>query len=53
MVLAQLRYILYVKTLYARMTAEDGIEEFPYTFIWKPAVRLKVIHDKLNIIDLL
>ncbi|XP_026385164.1 uncharacterized protein LOC113280800 [Papaver somniferum] len=49
-----------VKSLYAKLVAEDGVNHFPYLFIWKTAIPPKInilmwclIHDKLNTIDIL
>ncbi|XP_026429943.1 uncharacterized protein LOC113326421 [Papaver somniferum] len=49
-----------VKSLYAKLVSEFGVDNFPYHFIWKSAIPHKInilmwslIHGKLNTIDLL
>ncbi|XP_026409970.1 uncharacterized protein LOC113305077 [Papaver somniferum] len=49
-----------VKSLYAKLVAEDGVNHFPYSFIWKTTIPPKInilmwclIHGKLNTIDIL
>ncbi|XP_026436394.1 uncharacterized protein LOC113334324, partial [Papaver somniferum] len=49
-----------VKSLYAKLVAEDGVNHFPYSFISKTAIPPKInilmwclIHGKLNTIDIL
>ncbi|XP_026451080.1 uncharacterized protein LOC113351280 [Papaver somniferum] len=49
-----------VKSLYAKLVSEFGVDNFPYHFIWKSAIPPKInilmwslIHGKLNTIDVL
>ncbi|XP_026450839.1 uncharacterized protein LOC113350962 [Papaver somniferum] len=49
-----------VKTLYSKLIAESGMDNFPHYFIWKRPVPSKIyfllwclMHDKLNTIDML
>ncbi|XP_026377707.1 uncharacterized protein LOC113272005 [Papaver somniferum] len=49
-----------VKTLYSKLIAESGIDNFPHYFIWKKPVPPKInfllwrlMHEKLNTIDML
>ncbi|XP_026420399.1 uncharacterized protein LOC113316434 [Papaver somniferum] len=52
--------IFTVKSLYAKMIAESGVDNFPYQFIWRPSIPPKInilmwclLHGKLNTIDVL
>ncbi|XP_026385039.1 uncharacterized protein LOC113280655 [Papaver somniferum] len=49
-----------VKSLYAKLMEEVGVDHFPHLFVWKPAIPPKVnilmwclIHGRLNTIDIL
>ncbi|XP_026400107.1 uncharacterized protein LOC113295998 [Papaver somniferum] len=52
--------IFTVKTLYAKLIENSGIDNFPHQFIWKKYIPPKInflrwclLHDKLNTIDML
>lgn len=49
-----------VKSLYASMTADVGIKDFPHNFVWQKEVPPKInflvwcaVHDRLNTLDML
>lgn len=52
--------IVTVKSLYLKLTVVEGVENFPRSFIWKPAIPPKIsfllwslVYNKLNTIDIL